>query len=50
MRALARFVGGDALSQLWLFIVASLVGGIVAAVIMLFLYPRKTDSAAQPAG
>ncbi|MFF3573739.1 aquaporin [Nocardia jiangxiensis] len=47
----ALFVGGDALSQLWLFIVAPLLGGIVAAVIMLYLYPRKTDPAAQqPAG
>jgi aquaporin Z len=29
----AVFVGGDALSQLWLFIVAPVIGGIIAAII-----------------
>ncbi len=36
----ALFVGGTALSQLWLFIVAPLVGGAIAAVIYVFLYPE----------
>lgn len=35
----ALFVGGSALSQLWLFIVAPLVGGAVAAVVSMYLYP-----------
>ena len=29
----AVFVGGDALAQLWLFIVAPIIGGIIAAII-----------------
>lgn len=41
----ALFVGGDALSQLWLFIVAPLVGGIIAAVVMRYLYPRTSAPA-----
>ncbi len=45
----AVFVGGDALSQLWLFIVAPLLGGIVAALLGLFLYGRETESAAEKA-
>jgi aquaporin Z len=36
----ALIVGGTALSQVWLFIVASLVGGIVAAIVHAMLYPR----------
>lgn len=32
-------------SQLWLFIVAPLVGGVVAALLALFLYGRETESA-----
>jgi aquaporin Z len=35
----ALVVGGQALSQVWLFIVAPLVGGIVAAVLHRVLYP-----------
>ncbi len=37
----ALFVGGVALSQLWLFIVAPLVGGAVAALISVYLYPGE---------
>lgn len=37
----ALFVGGDALSQLWLFIVAPLVGGVIAALASLYLYPGE---------
>jgi aquaporin Z len=37
----ALFVGGDALSQLWLFIVAPLMGGIVAALLSMYLYPGE---------
>jgi aquaporin Z len=36
----ALIVGGTALSQVWLFIVAPLVGGAVAAVLHRFLYPE----------
>lgn len=47
----AIFVGGDALSQLWLFIVAPLVGGAVAALASRYFYrgeglPSKTEAAA----
>ncbi len=38
----ALIVGGTALSQVWLFIVAPLVGGVVAAIVHLILYPTKT--------
>jgi aquaporin Z len=37
----ALFVGGPALSQLWLFIVAPLVGGAIAALVSTYLYPRE---------
>jgi aquaporin Z len=37
----ALFVGGTALSQLWLFIVAPLVGGAIAALTSWYLYPEK---------
>ncbi len=37
----ALFVGGTALSQLWLFIVAPLVGGALAALVSTYLYPRE---------
>ena len=37
----ALVVGGQALSQVWLFIVAPLVGGIVAAVLHRVLYPAS---------
>jgi aquaporin Z len=39
----ALVVGGTALSQVWLFIVAPLVGGLVAAVIHLVLADRSKD-------
>jgi aquaporin Z len=41
----ALFVGGTALSQLWLFIVAPLVGGALSAVLYQFLYPKGEDEA-----
>src|SRR5215471_467719 len=39
------FVGGTALSQLWLFIVAPLVGGALSAFLFEFLYPRGEEEA-----
>jgi aquaporin Z len=42
----ALIVGGDALSQVWLFIVAPLVGGVVAAVVWLMLIAEQADPAA----
>jgi aquaporin Z len=41
----ALFVGGTALSQLWVFIVAPLVGGGLAAVAYLVLYPKGEEQA-----
>jgi aquaporin Z len=41
----ALFVGGDALRQLWVFIVAPLVGGTVAALIYAVLYPEGEKEA-----
>ena len=40
----ALVVGGQALNQVWLFIVAPLVGAIVAAVLYRVLYPRKLET------
>ncbi len=40
----ALVVGGTALSQVWLFLVAPLVGAIAAAVIHAVLYPRAATS------
>jgi len=37
----ALIVGGTALSQVWLFIVAPLVGGLIAAVVHLVITPRE---------
>jgi aquaporin Z len=37
----ALFVGGEALSQLWLFWVAPIIGGLLAAVIWLELFEQK---------
>jgi aquaporin Z len=37
----AVFVGGDALAQLWLFIVAPLIGGIIAALIWKYTFEGK---------
>jgi aquaporin Z len=39
----ALVVGGTALSQVWLFIVAPLAGGIVAAIIHLVIADRSTE-------
>jgi aquaporin Z len=41
----ALIVGGDALSQVWLFIVAPLVGGVVAALVWLALIAERADPA-----
>jgi aquaporin Z len=40
----AIFVGGDALSQLWLFIVAPVIGGIIAAVVWKYGFEARLDS------
>jgi aquaporin Z len=37
-------VGGTALSQVWLFIVAPLVGGAIAAGLHLTLHAKATES------
>ena len=37
----AVFVGGDALGQLWLFIVAPIVGGIIAAIIWKYTFEER---------
>jgi aquaporin Z len=42
----ALIVGGDALSQVWLFIVAPLLGGILAAGIWLLLIAERPEEAA----
>jgi aquaporin Z len=39
----ALFVGGDALSQLWVFIVAPLVGGALSAIVYLVFYPKGEE-------
>ncbi len=41
----AIFVGGSALRQLWVFIVAPLVGGVLAALAHQVLYPRGEEEA-----
>jgi aquaporin Z len=41
----ALFVGGTALSQLWLFIVAPLVGGALSALAYQFFYPKGEEEA-----
>jgi aquaporin Z len=41
----ALFVGGTALSQLWVFIVAPLVGGVLAAAVLGVLYPGRAEEA-----
>lgn len=46
----ALFVGGTALSQLWVFILAPLVGGIISALAFQFLYPvGEAEGSVQPA-
>jgi aquaporin Z len=37
----ALFVGGDALSQIWLFIIAPLLGGVFSALAVNFFYPGE---------
>ncbi len=37
----ALLAGGEALSNVWVFIVAPLVGGVLAAVVYMFLDPKK---------
>lgn len=39
----ALFVGGDALKNVWVFIVAPLVGAVLAAVVYKFLDPKKAE-------
>jgi aquaporin Z len=41
----ALFVGGAALSQLWVFIVAPLIGGIVSAIVYRIFYPKGEEEA-----
>jgi aquaporin Z len=41
----ALFVGGTALSQIWLFILAPLVGGILSALVFRLLYPVGEEEA-----
>jgi aquaporin Z len=43
----ALIVGGLALHQVWLFIVAPLVGGVVAAVLYQLLYSSSDELAAE---
>jgi aquaporin Z len=45
----ALVVGGTALSQVWLFIVAPLVGAIVAALLHRLVFPASANEAAEPA-
>lgn len=45
----ALFVGGEALSQLWLFIVAPLMGAVAAALVSRYLFPREAAAPAATA-
>jgi aquaporin Z len=45
----ALIVGGTALSQVWLFIVAPLVGGMAAAALHWLVFPREESSQPAPA-
>jgi aquaporin Z len=45
----ALVVRGDALNQVWLFIVAPLIGGAIAAVASVFFIEEKTETAEQAA-
>lgn len=42
--AVAPFAGGVALDQLWLFIVAPIIGAIVAAIVYMWVTPEHEDS------
>jgi aquaporin Z len=42
----ALFVGGTALSQLWVFIIAPLIGGALAAVVFQLMYPKGEEEEA----
>ncbi len=39
----ALFVGGDALANVWVFLVAPLVGGVLAALVYKFLDSKKAE-------
>lgn len=41
----AIFVGGSALSQLWLFLIAPLIGGVLSALAYHFFYPEGEEEA-----
>ncbi|MGA1866842.1 MAG: aquaporin, partial [Thermoplasmatota archaeon] len=43
----AIFVGGDALEHLWLFIVAPIIGGLIAALVWKFLFEEKAQEAVE---
>lgn len=46
----ALFVGGAALSQVWVFIVAPLVGGAISALVYLLFYPKgEQEATVEPA-
>jgi aquaporin Z len=45
----AVFVGGAALSQLWLFIIAPIIGGVIAAIIWKYCFEEKITAAPAPA-
>ena len=44
----ALILGGTALNQVWLFIVAPLVGGIIGAGISYLIYPRRVVAGLEP--
>ncbi len=46
----ALFVGGDAISQPWLFILAPLVGGALAALASRYFYPADVEGPEVTAG
>jgi aquaporin Z len=46
----AIIVGGDALNQVWLFIVAPLVGGAIAAIAQKFVFYERPEEALRVAG
>lgn len=40
----ALFAGGDALANVWVFVVAPLVGGVLAALVWKFLHSGKDEA------